>query len=162
MGVETKDKTLQALKAAKIISEEIGENLKNNKITRFKIQKILYFSHMIFLGRESELLLSEEFQIYPKGPVIENVHRKMKDMNGKTLKETFSDVVYSDDSFRERVVRDLAKDMKNYGYIRLYIASHRYKGAWRLAKKRSRDSYEQYPKINDREILQEYFYYLKS
>lgn len=50
----------------------------NWDVTNLKLQKILYITHMIFLGRHGEPLIPDCFEAWDYGPVVPALYHKVK------------------------------------------------------------------------------------
>ncbi|MCY4035317.1 MAG: DUF4065 domain-containing protein [Hyphomicrobiales bacterium] len=47
-------------------------------ITNLRLQKVLYFAHMFYSGREKKKLIGENFQAWEYGPVLPSLYRHVK------------------------------------------------------------------------------------
>ena len=78
--------TIKAMQAAKKICE-----LGDWKITNLKLQKLLYFSHVAFLGKYEKLLIEEDFYAWQFGPVIKDLYYELKDCGRNPIGESIFD-----------------------------------------------------------------------
>ena len=74
--------TTSNMVAAKTLCEISGWSLSN-----LRLQKILYFAHRRFLGETGKPLVEGPFMRYPYGPVIEEVHYRVREHGRNVIPE---------------------------------------------------------------------------
>ena len=67
----------------------------NTKITPYKIEFLVYFSHGWFMAVDGRLLINEEVKAWRHGPVIESIHKCFKDHKNfdKNIHDGYSDFI---------------------------------------------------------------------
>lgn len=70
--------------AARKVCELAGWTLSN-----LSLQKILYFAHMLHLGRHGEPLVGESFEAWDYGPVLPSVYHRAKVFGSSPVRNVF-------------------------------------------------------------------------
>ena len=113
--------------AARTLCEISGWSLSN-----LRLQKILYFTHRCFLGEDKGPLVKGPFMRYPYGPVIEEVHRHVREYGKRAIPEeafgAFKSLDIESDEYKA-MEREFGK-RKNHTASRLVDDSHELGGAW--------------------------------
>lgn len=73
--------------AVKFICMESGWTASN-----LKVQKILYMSHMVFMGRTEQRLVDTFFEAWDYGPVEPNLYHRVKAFGSKPIPDIFGNV----------------------------------------------------------------------
>lgn len=141
--------TITSFQAAKKICE-----LSNWTITSLKLQKVLYISHLLYLGETGKPLIQEEFEAWLYGPVIPSLYHKTKQFSNRPIRNLFfnvnSDIVNDELEFIERTY----KKISNFSAWDLVLKTHLKGGAWE--KNFDEHEYEKNNKIPNEDILKEY------
>lgn len=106
--------------------------LKNWTITNLQAQKLLYFTHMIALGKSNGAnpLVNENFEAWDYGPVLPSVYQEVKAFGDKPIKPYLWShktpvVTPFDDVFHETL-----SEIGGLSSSRLVAESHWPEGAW--------------------------------
>ena len=121
------------LEAAKFVCESSGWS-----ITNLSLQKILYFSHLVFLGENrGKPLFDENFEAWEWGPVLRSVYTHTK--NKKVEKNKIDKSIFFDVESVE--ANDNKKEFETLAFLTKYLArippnklvrwSHWEGGAWK-------------------------------
>ncbi len=118
--------TISVHSAAKRLASRSGWTLSN-----LKLQKILYLSHMFYLGRtDGEPLISGLFEAWDYGPVHPSLYHRAKIFGSDAVDNIFHDC-HEPDKGQARDILDEAYDsLGQVGPGRLVNATHRKGGAW--------------------------------
>ncbi len=69
----------------------IGKSLEDEIVlSPMKLQKLLYFSHGVFLGITGEKLIDDNFEAWRYGPVVPHIYRIFKDYRMNPIKSKYS------------------------------------------------------------------------
>lgn len=106
--------------------------LKDWHITNLEAQKLLYFSHMIALGKSegSRPLVSELFQAWDYGPVLPSAYREVKIFGDKPIKPFLFSHRTPISTEYDDVFADTLAELGNLSSSRLVAESHWSEGAW--------------------------------
>lgn len=127
-------------------------NLSDWKTTNLRLQKILYLSHMIYIGRNNEPLINENepFEAWAYGPVLPKLYHEVKIFGNDPIQDIF----YwpdSPDNNETKFLEEACKHFLNNNSSKLVAMTHRPKGAW---AKSYNPNYNQI--ISNEKILKEY------
>ncbi|MCH9845266.1 MAG: DUF4065 domain-containing protein [Alphaproteobacteria bacterium] len=115
-----------ALRVAKTLSELVDWN-----ITNLQLQKILYITHMFYIGRElGPKLIREEFEAWDYGPVIPVVYRELKSFGSSNILNIFTTNRLKEDEIDYTFLREITNDLKEYTGGELVSITHHPEGAW--------------------------------
>lgn len=118
--------SLDAMSAARTMCEALKW-----RVTNLMLQKLLYISEMIWLGRSDgkESLLHSDFEAWDYGPVQVDVYHRAKAFGDKALPDVFqiSDIW---DGERGTFVCDIAEHFGSYSPFELVEYTHWPSGAW--------------------------------
>lgn len=139
--------SITPLQAAKNICE-----LGHWKVSNLSLQKILYFCHMVYMGRnEGKFLLDESFEAWMYGPVLPSLYHTLKIFGSKHITNSFSGVedILEDDT--RSFLAEVGGALLKRDPWDLVTLTHTKEGAW--AK-----NYEPYcqREISNKDILEEY------
>lgn len=146
--------TLSVSQAAKALG-----TYSNWSISNLKMQKMLYFAHMFFLGRHEDPLIDEEFEAWDYGPVLPSLYKQVKFFGADNIVDIFQD----DDSFpltpedqkikpEYQILKEVADLLAHRPAGQLVSITHRQEGAW--AKHYRSDARS--VRIPNSDILEEY------
>ena len=122
-----------ALKVAKTLSEMVDWN-----ITNLQLQKILYITHMFYIGRGlGTKLIREEFEAWDYGPVIPVVYRELKSFGSSNILDIFTTSGLKKTDTEYEFLYEMAKSLKEYTGGELVSITHHPKGAWHKCYKKN-------------------------
>lgn len=134
-----------------MIAKKICE-LSNWQITNLSLQKIIYFCHMIYLGRNNgEPLVEEDFQAWMYGPVLPTLYEKLKIFGAQPIKNRFYRVNEIDDQSINSFLEEIAGALLKREAWELVTLTHSKTGAW---AKNYVSGFNK--KISNEDILEEY------
>ncbi|RXF67117.1 Panacea domain-containing protein [Hansschlegelia zhihuaiae] len=113
------------LRAAKTICELRGWSLSN-----LPLQKLLYLSHMVHLGRHGQKLAEGPFEAWDLGPVEPRLYRKVKAYGGSSIPNIFSGPIYDSGSPERDSIEFVLNDLSSATPARLVAITHQPHGAW--------------------------------
>lgn len=119
--------TYSSLQAGKTLCEISGWQM-----TNLRLQKILYFAHMYFLGIYKRPLIKEEFEAWDYGPVELQLYRHVKMYGKESIGKsafTFVEAIPSDKP-EYKMLEDLFKVTEKKRNRELINISHWKQGAW--------------------------------
>ena len=113
--------------AAKTLCEISGWSLSN-----LRLQKILYFAHRRFLGETGNPLVKGPFMRYPRGPVVKEVHLRVREYGKGAIPENAFGALESLDknSAEYKTMEKEFEKRKNHTSTKLVDDSHEPGGAW--------------------------------
>lgn len=95
------------------------------------LQKILYLSHMIHLGRHREPLVSGEFQAWDYGPVHPDLYHSLSAYGSKPVQNIFlHDPDLAEDSSEIEALNFVYERLGHVEPWKLVALTHRDQGAW--------------------------------
>ncbi len=123
-------------------------------LTNLSINKILYISNMIYMGRnEGRRLIEEDFQAWDYGPVISDVYYALKAFGASPVKNVFRRYSFEDPDNNDLAYLDWAYEgLKNKSPSALVSMTHWEEGAWSKVYKPGVKKIV----IPDQEIMNEY------
>ena len=119
-------------------------------ITPLKLQKLVYFLYKDYLKKTGELLFTERFETWEKGPVVPSIYAEFSSYGKLPIKTLATDskgicfIVVEDGTFKECIDRTW-RVYSNYSDILLSELTHTEGSAWDNAKNRK----EMYLEIED-------------
>lgn len=129
-------------------------------ISPMKLQKLIYIFYKEMLQATREKILSERFQVWQYGPVLESVYKEFKKYGSKPIKDYYTDtknVFYTLDLVSQpvlgRVFERVWATYKTFDGISLSILTHGHDTAWSKALERDElflsdeDIYEEAPYV---------------
>ena len=126
--------------------------LSNWTITNLKLQKILYLSHLFYLGKNKVPLFDEEFEAWLHGPVLPSLYKHVKVFGSRPITNVFSSVSEKKDSPELLFLEEKFKELENISAWDLVVMTHLKGGAWeKHFNKENRNI-----KIPSQDILEEY------
>lgn len=114
------------------------------EVSNLSIQKLLYISQMIHLGRYSENqeklnpLIKSSFHAWAYGPVIPSVYKKLKMFGAENVQDFYTLAIESapDESQVEyETIKYVCEKLKEFKSHQLVAYTHNEDGAWRLLYK---------------------------
>lgn len=138
--------TISTREAAKKICE-----LSNWEITNLELQKMLYLSHLYFLGRNDVPLIDEEFEAWQYGPVLNNLYHQLKIFGNKPITNIFYGVEINEDAREIQFLSEEYAELSNKSPYELIVMTHLKGGAWENCYQEGHNII-----IPDAQILQEY------
>ncbi|GAB4391604.1 MAG: hypothetical protein Tsb005_02080 [Gammaproteobacteria bacterium] len=148
--------SLTALQAAAILGQATDW-----RVTNLQIQKILYLSHMFYMGRANNIaqpLLDEAFEAWDYGPVIPSLYHKLKPFGASPIPASFlkqylpSQQVTDDQLSMVNIIKELSDKLTQFTPGQLVAITHKEQGAWDKHYNSARKGI----KIDNQAILQEY------
>lgn len=127
--------------------------LSNWRITNLSIQKVIYFCHMFYLGKnDGKPLINELFEAWDYGPVLPSLYQRLKMFGAGPIEPlifTFTDNIK--DSAVNKLIDTVAGALVQRDPWQLVALTHNKLGAW--AKNYTPSSNI---KIANKDILEEY------
>lgn len=121
-------------------------------ITNLKLQKILYLSHMFYLGKSKIPLLEEEFEAWLHGPVLPSLYNHVKVFGDRPITNVFSSLDERKSSVELDFLQKKFAELDDKSAWDLVVMTHLKGGAWeKYFNKENRNI-----KIPDQAILEEY------
>lgn len=118
--------TIPVLSAAKRLAKRSGWSLSN-----LELQKLLYLSHMFYLGRTGgEPLVPGYFEAWDYGPVHPNLYHRVKVFGADPVGNVFHANPEPSDGPEAAILDEAYDKLGNAGPGRLVNATHRAGGAW--------------------------------
>ena len=127
-------------------------------ITNLKLQKIIYLTHMVYMGRNSGLgLVEEPFQAWMYGPVQSELYHKLKAFGDKPVLNVFDNVEDVCPEHEEYIGTAYSSLGKVDGW-KLVEITHRKQSAWSKTYEKGNSS----KIIPDELIIEEYKAYFSE
>jgi len=131
-------------------------------LTNLQLQKLLYLSHLLYLGENEEPLILEPFQAWKFGPVLPQVYNRVKIFKDRPVLNIFYgvEVLSENDSFYSKeacFLKNIYQKLARKTARQLVIMTHLKEGAWEKAYIRA-----PFSALDDEDILQEYERYYKN
>ena len=111
-----------------VVAKTLGEICKWS-VSNLKMQKILYLSHMVCLGRHKIPLVDTPFEAWDFGPVQPALYHELKRFGSSNVRDIF----YGEEVLTEGKGFDVLIDMSalcSFGPGELVGLTHRKGGAW--------------------------------
>ena len=115
-------------------------------VTPMKLQKLMYFIYKDYLKKTGNSILSEQFQAWKYGPVLQSVYNEFKTFGSspitKYAKDSNGEVFIVDESsveFLEEIINKIWNDNKCYTGIELSRRTHQPGTAWDKAVQANRN-----------------------
>ena len=138
--------SVTSFQAAKKICE-----ISNWKLSNLSLQKILYFSHMIYMGKTGNPLITEHFQAWRHGPVLPSVYNHLKIFGADPVQNRFYDTEEISDKEIDNFLKDVATNFIDIEPWKLVTLTHSEDGAW------AKNYVPKFSKIiHNKDILEEY------
>ena len=106
--------------------------ISNWKITHLSAQKILYFCHMFYMGRQKDNfrpLLEEKFEAWAYGPVLPSLYEELRIFGGDVI-TSFYKVDEIEDPKIIGVVKEVAEKLAKKEAWQLVSLTHSSNSAW--------------------------------
>ena len=147
--------TIPSFEAAYKICE-----LSNWSMTNLKLQKLLYLSHLLYLGEKKKNLVDEDFEAWNFGPVLPSLYDKVKIFGDRPIQNIFFNTRKNESLSEIIFLKEKYKELSHKSAWELVLMTHLKEGAWE--KYYSKD--EKNIKIPNAAILEEYnkFYEQKT
>ncbi len=117
---------ISSMQAAKKICEK-----SNWAFTNMQVQKVLYISHMAYMGEnEGQPLIPESFEAWCYGPVEPTAYHKLKIFGDSPVKNIFRNYALSDETNEARILDKYVDELRSYTLGRLVAITHWEEGAW--------------------------------
>jgi uncharacterized phage-associated protein len=110
------------------------------EITQITLQKVLYFAHAWFLGRQGRALVDEEFEAWAYGPVLRSIHEQFRQhgdepISTRAIRLNFATrrnekVEYSFDEETVNALKRIFEFYSQYQPFALVEMSHEPGGPW--------------------------------
>lgn len=137
--------------AAKVICER-----SNWTVTNLSLQKILYLSHMFFMGRTGgEKLIRENFEAWEFGPVVPALYHKVKMFGSGAIRDGFFSAIPIQDGPRAAILDEASNALLPIKASKLVAITHAPHGAWAQSYNRDIKGIV----IPSHRILEEYRYH---
>lgn len=123
--------TISCIQAGKELCD-----LSKESLTQLKMQKILYYAHMIHLGKRSVPLIKNTFLAWRHGPVALGLYEHVRDWGADEIRlHAFRDIVdlkemEGDFGAEAQSLKEAYKKLKGFTAGQLVDASHSRNGAW--------------------------------
>lgn len=117
--------TVKSFEAAKKICDLSGWS-----ITNLKLQKLLYFTHMVFMGRGNGPLISEKFEAWDYGPVLPSLYRHVSLFGADPVGDRFYGVPLIHESKEAKILEEAWDGLKHKEGWELVAMTHYNTGAW--------------------------------
>ena len=117
--------TVPVFAAAKRICERSGWSLSN-----LELQKLLYISHMFYLGRHDEPLIQGYFEAWDYGPVQPNLYHRAKIFGSSPVGNIFRFAEELGDRAEARMLDEAVAELSKAPPGRLVAITHWDMGAW--------------------------------
>jgi len=137
----------RSMQAAKTIADLLEFGTSN-----LRLQKLLYLSHMVHLGKTGKPLIDGRFEAWDLGPVEPDIYHLLKAYGADTIKDVFPYESFAEDSTERQTVSGIVSAFRDKTSWQLVGLTHEDGGAW--AKNYRADVYG--VEISERDILQEY------
>ena len=106
-------------------------NLCGWQLTNLKMQKLMYFAHMIHLGMTNgQPLVSENFQAWNYGPVLPSLYYKLRGFGNSPVKDVFFEVNPVTQGTAFAAISSAVEQLNDYTPAELVSITHRKGGAW--------------------------------
>lgn len=100
-------------------------------ITNLSLQKLLYLSHMVHLGRHGEPLATNVFQAWDYGPVEPELYHKLKAYGSSHIPvSVLPGQVYAEDCAERSSIEEVVGELRGASPRRLVSITHWKDGAW--------------------------------
>lgn len=116
--------TFSSLSIARRICE-----LGNWQLTNLKLQKILYLTHMVYIGETKQPLIKESFEAWDFGPVEPSLYHSVKFFGNKNI-EFIPNSIKEPLENCEITIRKVFDCLKDKTAGQLVQLTHRKNGAW--------------------------------
>ena len=102
------------------------------KITNLELQKIMYLSQMIYMGRNAgDYLFDGDFEAWDYGPVIPELYHKVKQFGAGKIRDVFNGArSFKEDDPRRAFIEEMCEKFLNYTAGQLVSITHHHRGAW--------------------------------
>ena len=112
-------------------AKQLCENL-NWEISNLSMQKMLYFAHMICLGRSDggNPLIDRSFEAWDYGPVLPSVYHTAKVFGSDHVKNVFHSVSLPDEGVEKVAIQEATSLLKTKTAGELVAITHWDEGAW--------------------------------
>ncbi len=117
--------TISTFQAAKTLC-----HLCHWKLSNLQIHKILYLSHMFFMGRTGNPMISEAFEAWDMGPVLPSLYRQVKFFGSDKIVDVFTECDVLSEGKEYDVIKEISKHLSGKTPGQLVHLSHRPEGAW--------------------------------
>ena len=141
---------IAAFTAARTLCELSGWSISN-----LHLQKMLYFAHMVYIGRNNkEPLIREAFEAWDYGPVIPVLYHEVKGYGANPIRRGLYNEERIFGSPEEAILKEAWENLSKKSVAQLIHATHWENGAWQKNFKRSvrgitipnEDIFEEYKK----------------
>lgn len=117
---------MRALQAAKHACRASGWSISN-----LQLQKILYFAHMIYMGRTGQPLIDDEsFEAWTYGPVLPSAYRFVSGFGSRPIADVFGTVFDSGDQDQKECIEAAVHRLGGVEPFRLVKMLHDERSAW--------------------------------
>lgn len=138
--------SISSLEAAKTICA-----LSDWTITNLKLQKILYISHLLYLGEKKNALINEKFEAWLYCPVEPYLYKKLRIFGNRPIADIFN--IDINESLPENCfIKEKYTEIAEKSAWDLVLKTHLKGGAW----EKYFDNNNWHQQINNSDILDEY------
>lgn len=137
-------------------------SLSNWNISNLQLQKLMYLSHLFYLGKKGKPLISRPFEAWKLGPVSPDVYERVKIFKNRPVLNVFYGIktIEEDNSlYKEEALflTDIYQKLAQKTASELVDMTHIKDGAWDKARKN-----QLYSVIKESDILEEYNKFYKK
>lgn len=123
-------------------------------ISNLEVQKMMYLSHMAYLGASGRRLVSESFEAWDYGPVVPSVYRRLKVFGSRPVRNLFHDVQDIQDPNICGFLDSAYNALSQYSAAQLIDITHKADSAWAKVYEPGRIGNS--PIMDDIDIQQDY------
>ncbi len=116
---------MATFRAAKTIFD-----LTSGKISNLPLQKLVYLSHMLLLGRHNRPLASNEFEAWDLGPVEPELYYKLRPYGSSNVEDIFHSTPYTYGDEEYDQISEVLRDFGDATPGKLVGITHADFGAW--------------------------------
>ena len=117
--------TISSFQAAKTLC-----SLLNWELTNLKLHKILYISHLLYLGEHESPLINEQFEAWDYGPVLPKLYHELKFFGSDPIINIFGKWQLSRDTPEYEMLKGVSECLRTVSAGQLVTLTHRKEGAW--------------------------------
>ena len=106
---------------------------RNGYMTHMKLQKLLYFSHGVYLSKYNRTMVENHFQAWPYGPVLPALYDNLKQYKDAPITEgiSFKGIKYAyNDGEILGTIKSVVKEFGHYTAWELSKITHATNGPW--------------------------------
>jgi len=100
------------------------------RLTNLSLQKLLYLSHMFYLGTRGRPLIDGHFEAWDYGPVQPELYHKIKAYGNGPVADVFSCSVLEETSDECALLKESFEQLRDFTPAQLVAITHQESGAW--------------------------------